>query len=90
MGTTVATNALLERRGEPVLLIINQGLRDLLRIGNQARPRLFDSIFACPPVLYHDVVEVSARIGADGAEVAPLDDAAIRAALALARRGQAA
>ena len=87
MGTTVATNALLERRGEPVLLVINQGLRDLLRIGNQARPRLFDLDIRLPPVLYHDVVEVSARIGADGAEVAPLDDAAIRAALAQARAG---
>ena len=87
MGTTVATNALLERRGEPVLLVINQGLRDLLRIGNQARPRLFDLDIRLPPVLYRDVVEVSARVGADGAEVAPLDDAAIRAALAQARAG---
>jgi 5-oxoprolinase (ATP-hydrolysing) len=87
MGTTVATNALLERRGTPVLLVINQGLGDLLRIGNQARPRLFDLDIRLPPVLYSDVLEISARIGADGAEVAPLDAPAIRAALETARAG---
>ncbi|WP_419758079.1 hydantoinase B/oxoprolinase family protein [Acidisoma sp.] len=87
MGTTVATNALLERRGTPVLLVINQGLGDLLRIGNQARPRLFDLDVRLPPVLYNDVLEVSGRIGADGREVAPLDEPAIRAALADARAG---
>jgi 5-oxoprolinase (ATP-hydrolysing) len=87
MGTTVATNALLERRGGPVLLVINQGLRDLLRIGNQARPRLFDLDIRLPPVLYADVLEVSAWLGADGAEVVPLDEPAIRAALDTARAG---
>jgi 5-oxoprolinase (ATP-hydrolysing) len=87
MGTTVATNALLERRGTPVLLVINRGLGDLLRIGNQARPRLFDLDIRLPGVLYADVLEISARIGADGREVAPLDEAAIRAALAAARAG---
>ncbi|MBW4024111.1 MAG: 5-oxoprolinase [Proteobacteria bacterium] len=87
MGTTVATNALLERRGTPVLLVINQGLGDLLRIGNQARPRLFDLDVRLPPVLYSDVLEVTARIGADGAEVTPLDEPAVRAALAEARAG---
>jgi 5-oxoprolinase (ATP-hydrolysing) len=87
MGTTVATNALLERRGTPVLLLINRGLGDLLRIGNQARPRLFDLDVRLPPVLYADVLEISARIGADGAEVAPLDEAGIRAGLAEARAG---
>jgi 5-oxoprolinase (ATP-hydrolysing) len=87
MGTTVATNALLERRGAPVLLVINQGLGDLLRIGNQARPRLFDLDVRLPPVLYADVLEVSARIGADGAEVAPLDEPAILAGLRAARAG---
>ncbi len=85
MGTTVATNALLERRGTPVLLVINQGLRDLLRIGNQARPRLFDLDIRLPPVLYADVLEVSARLAADGVEVAPLDEPAISAALEAAR-----
>jgi 5-oxoprolinase (ATP-hydrolysing) len=87
MGTTVATNALLERRGTPVLLVINQGLGDLLRIGNQARPRLFDLDIRLPPVLYADVLEVSARIGADGAEVAALDEPAVGQALLAARAG---
>jgi 5-oxoprolinase (ATP-hydrolysing) len=87
MGTTVATNALLERRGAPVLLVINRGLGDLLRIGNQARPRLFDLDIRLPPVLYADVLEISGRTGADGREVAPLDETAIRAALAAARAG---
>jgi 5-oxoprolinase (ATP-hydrolysing) len=87
MGTTVATNALLERRGTPVLLVINQGLGDLLRIGNQARPRLFDLDIRLAPVLYADVLEVGARNAADGAEVTPLDEAAIRAGLAAARAG---
>jgi 5-oxoprolinase (ATP-hydrolysing) len=87
MGTTVATNALLERRGTPVLLVINQGLGDQLLIGNQARPRLFDLDIRLPPVLYADVLEVSGRIGADGTEVAPLDEPTIRAALTRARAG---
>jgi 5-oxoprolinase (ATP-hydrolysing) len=87
MGTTVATNALLERRGAPVLLVINQGLGDLLRIGNQARPRLFDLDVRLPPVLHADVLEVTARIGADGAEVAPLDEPSVLAGLRAARAG---
>jgi 5-oxoprolinase (ATP-hydrolysing) len=87
MGTTVATNALLERRGAPVLLVINQGLGDLLRIGNQARPRLFDLDVRLPTVLHSNVLEVSARIAADGAEVAPLDEPAILAGLRAARAG---
>jgi 5-oxoprolinase (ATP-hydrolysing) len=87
MGTTVATNALLERQGTPVLLVINQGLGDLLRIGNQARPRLFDLDIRLPGVLYTDVLEVSARISAAGGEVAPLDLSAIRAGLERARAG---
>ncbi len=85
MGTTVATNALLERRGAPVLLVINQGLGDLLRIGNQARPRLFDLDVRLPTVLHANVLEVSARIGADGAEVMPLDEPAVLAGLRAAR-----
>ena len=87
MGTTVATNALLERRGTPVLLVINEGLGDLLAIGNQARPRLFDLDIRLPEVLYADALEVTGRIGADGAEVAPLDEPAILAALKTARDG---
>jgi 5-oxoprolinase (ATP-hydrolysing) len=85
MGTTVATNALLERRGVRTLLVINAGLGDLLAIGNQARPRLFDLDIRLPEVLYAEVLEISARLAADGAEVAPMDEAAIRAGLAQAR-----
>lgn len=60
MGTTVATNALLERNGEPIALVITRGFRDLLRIGNQARPRLFDLTMASPGVLYDHVRFLSA------------------------------
>ncbi|XP_044309191.1 5-oxoprolinase [Varanus komodoensis] len=62
MGTTVATNALLERKGEPVALLITKGFRDLLHIGNQARPRIFDLAVAVPEVLYEAVVEVEERV----------------------------
>lgn len=62
MGTTVATNALLERKGERMALAITKGFRDLLHIGNQARPNLFDLEIRCPEVLYEDVVEVSERV----------------------------
>ncbi|MBV8093694.1 MAG: 5-oxoprolinase, partial [Acetobacteraceae bacterium] len=80
MGTTVATNALLERRGERTMLIVNRGFADALRIGNQARPRLFDLAITLPSLLYEQVAEVGGRIGADGAEVEPLDEAAAWAA----------
>jgi 5-oxoprolinase (ATP-hydrolysing) len=76
MGTTVATNALLERRGERTLLLVNRGFADVLRIGNQARPRLFDLAISRPTQLYERVVEVGGRIAIDGAEVEPLDEAA--------------
>jgi 5-oxoprolinase (ATP-hydrolysing) len=75
MGTTVATNALLERRGEPTLLAITTGFRDALRIGNQARPRLFDRHIFLPDMLYREVVEIDERIGADGTLRRPLDEA---------------
>jgi 5-oxoprolinase (ATP-hydrolysing) len=81
MGTTVATNALLERKGERVLLLINQGLGDLLRIGNQARPRLFDLAVRLPDLLHERVAEIGGRIAADGTELAPLDEDAARVAL---------
>ena len=81
MGTTVATNALLERKGERTLLLITQGLGDLLRIGYQNRPRLFDLQIELPELLYDDVVEVSERLQADGAVMTPLDAEAARAAL---------
>ena len=85
MGTTVATNALLERKGERTLLLVNPGFADALRIGNQARPRLFDLAITLPSLLYERVAEIPGRIGADGTEVAALDEDAARAALAAAR-----
>jgi 5-oxoprolinase (ATP-hydrolysing) len=85
MGTTVATNALLERQGARCLLLVNAGFRDLLRIGNQARPRLFDLDIVKPDMLFEEVAEVSGRIGADGGELAPLDEAQARAILEGAR-----
>ncbi len=85
MGTTVATNALLERKGAPVLLLITQGFRDLLRIGTQARPALFDLHIRRPDLLYAQVAEVAERLDAEGSVVTPLDEAATRAALQAAR-----
>ncbi|MGH7106455.1 MAG: hydantoinase/oxoprolinase family protein, partial [Acetobacteraceae bacterium] len=85
MGTTVATNALLERKGEPTLLIVNHGLGDLLRIGNQARPRLFDLRIILPEMLYARVAEIGGRIAEDGTEIVPLDEGAARAAFRDAR-----
>ncbi|XP_005089828.1 5-oxoprolinase [Aplysia californica] len=62
MGTTVATNALLERKGEPMALVITNGFKDLLHIGNQARPNIFDLEIVSPENLYQDVVEVEERM----------------------------
>ena len=84
MGTTVATNALLERAGEPTLLVVNRGFRDLLRIGNQARPNLFDLDVRLPSMLYAAVVEAPGRVAVDGAVVEPPDEDAARAAFAAA------
>jgi 5-oxoprolinase (ATP-hydrolysing) len=81
MGTTVATNALLERKGDPTLLLITKGFADLLRIGYQNRPRLFDLHIRLPEVLYSRVSEVDERIGARGELVHPLDEASARTAL---------
>src|SRR5881227_3713708 len=85
MGTTVATNALLERKGERTLLLVNRGFADLLRIGNQARPRLFDLHVILPTLLYERVVEVAGRVGVDGRELEQLDEAGAREAFAAAR-----
>ena len=82
MGTTVATNALLERKGERVLLVVNRGFADALRIGNQARPRLFDLAITLPTMLYEQVVEIEGRVGIDGEEIETLDEAAARRAFA--------
>ena len=84
MGTTVATNALLERKGERTLLIVNQGFADLLRIGNQARPRLFDLHVTLPTLLYERVAELPGRVGIDGQEIEALDEAAAYAAFSAA------
>jgi 5-oxoprolinase (ATP-hydrolysing) len=87
MGTTVATNALLERKGDPVLLIVSQGFRDALEIGYQARPKIFARHIEKPPMLYARVAEVPERIRADGTVETPLDRDAVRAALEAARAG---
>jgi 5-oxoprolinase (ATP-hydrolysing) len=85
MGTTVATNALLERKGERTLLVVNPGFADCLRIGNQARPRLFDLQIILPTMLYEEVAEIPGRVGVDGTEIQPLDEDAARAAFAAAK-----
>src|SRR5882724_9055257 len=72
MGTTVATNALLERKGERTVLFITRGFRDALRIAYQNRPRLFDRHIVLPEMLYARVFEVEERIGARGEVVVPL------------------
>jgi 5-oxoprolinase (ATP-hydrolysing) len=84
MGTTVATNALLERKGDRTLLVVNRGFADCLRIGNQARPRLFDLALNLPSMLYEEVVEIPGRVGVDGEEIERLDEAAARHAFASA------
>jgi 5-oxoprolinase (ATP-hydrolysing) len=72
MGTTVATNALLERRGEPTLLLITKGFRDALRIGYQNRPDIFARQIILPEMLYQQVTEVSERLSAQGEILSPL------------------
>ncbi len=74
MGTTVATNALLERKGEPTLLVTTQGFRDALRIAYQNRPRIFDRHIELPELLYSRVIEAQERIGAHGDVIEPLDE----------------
>src|SRR6266513_3657554 len=74
MGTTVATNALLERKGERTVLFITRGFRDALRIAYQNRPRLFDRRIVLPEMLYSKVVEVEERVGARGELVLPLNE----------------
>jgi len=81
MGTTVATNALLERKGEPTALAITRGFGDALRIAYQNRPRLFDRHIVLPELLYQQVVEIDERMGAHGDTVQALDLAQARAGL---------
>jgi|LauGreDrversion4_2_1035121.scaffolds.fasta_scaffold01979_8 5-oxoprolinase (ATP-hydrolysing) len=87
LGTTVATNAFLERKGAPCLLLVNRGLADLLQIGDQHRPDLFALAIRKPQPLHQRVVEVGGRLGADGSEVEPLQlDESLAAELQAARQ----
>jgi 5-oxoprolinase (ATP-hydrolysing) len=86
MGTTVATNALLERKGDRTLLVTTKGFRDALRIGYQARPKIFAKQIIKPEMLFERVLEVDERVRADGTiEQAP-DLAAVRAELEACKR----
>ena len=84
MGTTVATNALLERKGEATVLVITRGFRDALRIAYQNRPRLFERHIVLPELLYAQVIEADERIGADGSVLRALDEATLRIELGAA------
>ena len=86
MGTTVATNALLERQGDATVLVTTAGLGDALRIGNQNRPDIFALDIQLPEMLYATVVEARERIGADGSVVTPLDEDSLRRDLLEARQ----
>jgi 5-oxoprolinase (ATP-hydrolysing) len=74
LGTTVATNALLERKGERCVLVVTEGFGDALRIAYQNRPRIFDRHIVLPELLYERVIEVPERVGARGELVRPLDE----------------
>ena len=87
MGTTVATNALLERKGDRTLLIITKGFKDALRIGYQARPRLFDLNVILPEQLYEKTIEVNERIGAHGEIITALNLKSLKKQMEIARRG---
>jgi 5-oxoprolinase (ATP-hydrolysing) len=81
MGTTVATNALLERKGERTLLAITRGFRDALRIGYQHRPKLFERNIVLPSQLYEQAIEIDERMTAEGSTLRALDEASTREAL---------
>ena len=81
MGTTVATNALLERKGEPTLLVTTRGFRDALRIAYQNRPRLFERHIVLPELLYSAVIEAPERVGARGEVIEALDEVALHTEL---------
>ena len=90
MGTTVATNALLERKGERTLLVVNRGFADALRIGNQARPRLFDLAIRLPDAAVRARWSRSAAASAwTASEIEPLDEAAARAGVRRSARRRA-
>ncbi|HLH92800.1 MAG TPA: hydantoinase B/oxoprolinase family protein [Xanthobacteraceae bacterium] len=86
MGTTVATNALLERKGERTLLVTTKGFRDALKIGYQARPKIFARQIIKPDMLFERVAEIDERVRADGTVERPLDLAGARTALEAAKR----
>ncbi|MAO54651.1 MAG: 5-oxoprolinase [Rhodospirillaceae bacterium] len=81
MGTTVATNALLERKGDRTVLVITEGFGDALRIGYQARPDIFARHIVLPEMLYERVIETGERLNAQGEELTPLDEDRLRAGL---------
>ena len=81
MGTTVATNALLERKGEPLVLVVTRGFADAPRIAYQNRPRLFDRQIVLPELLHQQVIEVDERVDAQGQIIEPLEPAQARAQL---------
>ena len=81
MGTTVATNALLERKGDRTVLLINEGLKDLLRVGYQNRPKLFDLEIKKQSAIYEDVVEIPGRLDSKGLEITRLDEQLARSVL---------
>lgn len=85
IGTTVATNALLERKGEPLALAVTRGFKDALRIGYQARPRIFERHILLPTMLYERVIEIDERVDARGDIIRPLDEHAARKALSAVR-----
>ena len=85
MGTTVATNALLERKGEPLVLVTTQGFAEHLRLAYQNRPRLFDRHIVLPEMLYARVIEARERVRADGTVELPLDEDHLRTELETAR-----
>jgi 5-oxoprolinase (ATP-hydrolysing) len=84
MGTTVATNALLERKGERTLLVTTRGFKDALRIAYQNRPKIFARVIRLPELLHAEVIEVAERVTAQGETLMPLDEAAARQELARA------
>src|ERR1700681_78421 len=81
LGTTVATNALLERKGEPTVLVITRGFADAIRIAYQDRPHIFDRQIIRPEMLYSRVIEAGERVGAHGEVIMPLDEHAVAADL---------
>ena len=86
LGTTVATNALLERRGVPTLLVASRGLGDVLEIGTQERPDLFSLQIQKPQLLYQRVIEVGGRVSVEGEILEAFDEEEVRRAFAAARR----